>query len=609
MPKGRTRGKAKRKRRVKDVVELAVKETEVTGAVIDEPKSKEDYDIDALNLVNLRFKAANNTHEAMQTNWTIWNNNFRSHLVIDEDYAFKSQIFVPITEKIIRAILSKYIVAMFLRRPFFDLKPRGPADKAQVERLKALLIYTFDKMPDFFTNMVRFVQMMLIYGTAFGKVYWRKVYKYIGKDKKKTLVYNGPYFEPLDISNFFIDEAATKLNGFYKVHRSFKTKKALKALGIYKNLDKITAKRDSASSLGVVNTVESDRRAIRDLSEPTQPVKEYDVVELKEYWAEDDSRIIVVANDSVVIRDDENPFWHGEHPFVCATYEPLPFEIYGKGICEKLSPHQSMINTLTNEIIDNVRLMNNKMWIGVINTVNASQIVSKAGKIIWVDDINALKEVTFAPIPTDVHTMIGQLKRDCEEVTASTSLSTAIGAPITKEQTALEVSTLSRLGNEIHALNVMLLEIPAITEIVRKCYALIQQNFNQEQVIRITENEEGWDIATKEDVALDVDVIPKIGMEVLSREVIQQNLIGLLQFLKDMPGYDTQAIIKLYVENLGYHLEDFKQELGTAGIEAPPTAEGGKGPAGSPRGMVGQVGEVPVPASPEVGQVPPNKGV
>jgi hypothetical protein len=587
-----------KKRKVKSEVE----ETKVSSSEIDAPKSEADYEIESLQLVKLRYDSAKVPQEELQTKRKKWNDNFRSHLTVDADYPFRSQIFVPITEKILRALLAKYIVALFLRRPFFDLKPRTHADKQQVERIKAMLMYTFDKMPDFIPNMIRFIQMMLIYGTALGKVYWRKIYRYVGQKKEKVCIYNGPYFEPLDISNFLIDPSATKLNGFYKIHRSYQTMHNLKAAGIYKNLDKVTTK---PQGLSIIDTQIQDRLGVRGLSEPTQPVLEYDTVELWEYWSEDDSRLIVVANGSTVIRDEANPFWHGEHPFVASVYEPLPFEFWGKGLCEKLSSHQSMINTLTNEIIDNVKLMNNKMWIAVVGAANANQIASKAGKIIWVDDINAIRPVDFSPIPGDAYRMLDRLTYDCESSTASTSMSTAIGTPITKEQSATEVSVLSRLSNEVHALNIMLLEIPALMEIVRKCYELIKQNCNEEFVLQVTGGEEGWDLFTPEDIAIDVDIIPKVGIDVLSKEVISNNLVSLLNVLKDMPGYDMEQIVKLYVENLGYHVEDFKKEMIGAGFA--PVESKREGTATSMLPGVGNVGELP--PAPAATTIPPAEEV
>ena len=545
---------AKRKTRKYNTSEDSAKQE------IDSPMEKSDYKTDSLNMVSLHYNTDKNTHDAMKSNWTRWNNAFRSHLDPDPDYPFRSHVFVPVTEKIVRALLAKYIVSMFLRKPFFDLKPRTPADIKQVEKIKKLLTYTFDKMPDFIPNMIKFIQMMLIYGTAIGKVSWRKIERNVRKSKdeetKLVTIYNGPYFEVLDMENFFIDTNATKLNGFHKIHRAYKTMFELKTAGCYSNLDKVTAK---AIAKSVTNNIVQDRLNITGQSEFTNPVSDYDTVELLEYWTADDSRVITVANENTVIRDIPNPYWHGEHPFVSAVYEPLPFEFYGKGLCETLYTHNVMINKLTNQILDNVELMNNKMWIATIGSVNANQIVSKAGKIIWADDINALKEVTFSALPSDVYRMLDRLNNDCEMATAASSMSAAVGQPISKEQSATEVSILSRLGNEIHALNIMLLEIPVLTEVVRKSYELIKQNFDEQFLVQITDEEEGWDTFDAEDIALDVDIIPKIGLDVMSKESAQQNLISLLQVMKDMPGYDINKIIKLYVENLGYHLDEFKE--------------------------------------------------
>jgi hypothetical protein len=589
---------------------LSKPETPVIVQEVDEPKKKEQYKVEALDLVVGRFEAANNIHSQLEDKWKTWNGNFRSTLLDKDGYEFKSQIFVPVTEKIIRALSAKYLLAMFLRKPFFTLKPRTPADINHTKRLEALLTYVFDKMPDFFMNMVRFVQLMLIYGTAVGKVYWRDVKRVVGKDKKVEYIYSGPYFEPIDIGNFFIDPAATKLNGFYKIHRSYKTLNQLKAIKDkdgkqrYHHLDKVTSMVPNRSA---DDTVPSHRLDNRDLAEVPNQISEYDVVELLEYWAEDDSRVITVANRNTVIADEANPFWHGESPFVYATYQPLPFEFYGKGVCEALSSHQSMINTLTNEIMDNVRLTNNRMWKAVVNSVGANQIVSKAGKIIWVDDPAALEPLETAPIPTDAYRMLDRLNNDCEMWTAATSMSTAVGAPISKEQSATEVSILSRFGNEMHAMNIMLIEIPAITEIVRKAYGLIQQCATDEFALRVTDDLEGWDTFTPDDVALDVDIIPKLGVDVMGKETAQQNLVALMTLAKDiMPEY-MPKLFDMFVQNLGYMKEEFVSDQPPQAPQAPAQPAPGGAPQYGTPGMPGNVGQLP--ATPAEGFIHPTEGM
>jgi hypothetical protein len=139
------------------------------------------------------------------------------------------------------------------------------------------------------------------------------------------------------------------------------------------------------------------------------------------------------------------------------------------------------------------------------------------------------------------------------EVTAgSNQLVTAIGAPISKEQTAMEVGTINRLGNELHALNIMLLEMPALDQMVTKAYHLVRQFMGERMVAKITnddENDENWDMFPAEEFLSDIMVLPKVGLDVVSQERVQADLTQMIQVLANMPGYDIQYLIDLYLDN------------------------------------------------------------
>lgn len=81
--------------------------------------------------------------------------------------------------------------------------------------------------------------------------------------------------------------------------------------------------------------------------------------------------IVVVANRSVLLRFEENPFWGGR-PIVWGTYDSLWFTSYGKGACEPILGIYSLINTFTNQKADILNLIINGCFTyvndGVIDT-------------------------------------------------------------------------------------------------------------------------------------------------------------------------------------------------------------------------------------------------
>jgi hypothetical protein len=85
--------------------------------------------------------------------------------------------------------------------------------------------------------------------------------------------------------------------------------------GIYKNLDQITGPAPGAT---------------RDAGRTNRLIAEY--------WTRD--RLIVVANHDVVIRDDENPYWHGDLPFVAMVLVPDLRRLEGISVVETIAPLQ-----------------------------------------------------------------------------------------------------------------------------------------------------------------------------------------------------------------------------------------------------------------------------
>jgi hypothetical protein len=93
-------------------------------------------------------------------------------------------------------------------------------------------------------------------------------------------------------------------------------------------------------------------------SHPGSPPREMkNRVEIIERWSND--RLLVIANRTVVIRDEPNPFLHGKIPFVIATGSPKLFRIEGRSVADFIGDLQSMLWEFQNQKVDNARLMNN----------------------------------------------------------------------------------------------------------------------------------------------------------------------------------------------------------------------------------------------------------
>ena len=567
---------------------------EVGGSASDEPKEVSDYEVEAYELVKSRMGPAKINMDALTTKLVKWDKIANSRLDLSaqdsqgnlKNLEYRSRLCLPVVENALRALLAKYVVSLLVRRPFFKLNPIGAMDDKQAKRVEGALVFMFDKMPRFVQNIITFVQEMLIYGTGIGKVYWRKVVR--NTKAGPVIEYEGAYFEPIHLENFFTDPDATGLDGYWKVHQYWTTKKALQlkndkykeATGenLYNNLDDIFSSY-YANDEGKY-TIESNmqERGIGTIDQ--SKLGEYAKIKIWEHWSEDNSRLTLVANESIVIYDGENPNDSGMHPFVGSVYEQSKFEFYGRGACEKVKDLHEQYQHINNQIVENVTLHNNPGYFSTIGNVTGNQILPRPGKITYVQSLDEIRDKNVMVLSEQVFRLRDEIAFKIEQALGTVAMSTSNSQPITKEQSATESAIQNRLANEYHGLNLLLLEIPCLMEIVRRAYMLLQQHAGEEYEYR-TSDVSGPGFIHKEDLQ-DVNFSPKIGVDMMSSEVRMSTMSNLLTTLKDVPGI-APALVKELLEEagklLGIHFDEKLAEQQPAAEEPQPNAPAGPGPA------------------------------
>ncbi len=86
--------------------------------------------------------------------------------------------------------------------------------------------------------------------------------------------------------------------------------------------------------------------------------------------------------EGVVVWAQENPYPDGRKPYDVIRCYPAPSMFYGIGIPELIRPLQRGLNAVTNQRIDNVGLVLNRMWAYKRNQVNPKHLVSRPGGFI-----------------------------------------------------------------------------------------------------------------------------------------------------------------------------------------------------------------------------------
>lgn len=361
---------------------------------------------------SLSKRYLDNIHERMNQQEEL----YRSY-IDKNNYPTSARVFDPRIFRVIETITPR----MVANEPTGSFYPVEAGDVATSQILNALIKYDW-RRAEMFPKLVMFVKSMLIFGTAFGRTYWdfretdkiqmepkqlngRTVWTPKNTKKVKVTEFDGPNFEVLNIYDCFPDPNATSLSSMrWFIYRTFKTLDELKnenetrGMEYYKNLDKleeqINAQKEAEKAGGRPQDMQyrEHRRLMlstEDLTGEDSSNPEFAVLRrfTKEGWCD-----IVPEFGNVVIREVQNPYFHGELPIIYGVDYPYPGELYGMGEIEPIDRIQRAINAVLNQRLDNVALNLNTMWkVKKTGGVDMHTLVSAPGNIVTTDDMDAVE--------------------------------------------------------------------------------------------------------------------------------------------------------------------------------------------------------------------------
>ena len=354
------------------------------------------------------------------------------------NYPHNARVFDPRVFRIIETVTPR----MVANEPTGSFYPTEQGDIMTSQILNALNKYDW-RRAEMFPKLVNYVKCLLIFGTAFGRTYWdfretdkqrmvpkrlndRLIWTPKNTEIIKVTEFDGPNFEVLNIYDCFPDPNATTINNArWFIYRIFKTVKELEAENdargaeYWKNLDKLKAIiKDKASKKNKTSGKPQDLQ-----------YREHRRVMLstEELLGEDDANpeitiLVRLKRDgwcyfvpeyasetwSGIIREVENPYFHGDLNIIHGVDYPYPGELYGMGEIEPIDRIQRAINAVLNQRLDNVQLVLRTMWKVKKNSdVDMHTLVSAPGNIVTTGDMDAVETIDVPDVTgaTFVQTM------------------------------------------------------------------------------------------------------------------------------------------------------------------------------------------------------------
>jgi len=432
---------------------------------------------------------------------------------IDKDsYPHGARVFDPRVFRIIETITPRMVAS----EPTGSFYPNESGDVVTTEIFNALIKYDW-RRADMFEKMVRFVKAMLIFGTAFGRNYWdfrekdrtRMIPKKVGgrmvwtpanKEVIKVTEYDGPNFEVLNIYDCFPDPNATnKASMRWFVYRMFKTLDELKAENdargaeYWKNLDKLedaykkknqeNKANDSSDSYMQYREHRRIMLSTEELHGKDESNPEFVVLRrfTRDGWCD------VVPDFNLVIREVDNPYFHGDLPITYGTDYPYPGELFGMGEIEPIDRIQRAINAVLNQRLDNVQMTLNQMWKVKKNSgVDMHTLISAPGNIITLEDMNSVEPVVVPDVTgsTFVQTM-NYLTSALQNGSGVTDYTVGVGNETVGNKTATGTRLVQQEANAQFKLKIQLFNHMVVQDIANQWKDLRVQFTTENQKMRI----------------------------------------------------------------------------------------------------------------------------
>lgn len=436
---------------------------------------------------------------------------YRSY-INPQNYPNKARVFDPRVFRVVETVTPR----MISNEPEGSFYPQEEGDMGVSHILNALVKYDW-RRAEMFPKLVAFVKSMLIFGTSFGRVYYdyrecektRMVPKKLAdgmiwsptnNEKIKYTEYDGPNFEVLNIYDCFPDPNAYDLHSMrWFIYRRFRTIEELedennkKGGEFYKNLDKLK-ELVKAKSKGNKKGYKPDDLQFREHRRVMLSTEEKlgedesnpDIVILRRFTR--DRWTDYCPEYDLVLRDTDNPYFHGQLPIVYGVDYMYPGELYGMGEIEPVERIQRAINAVLNQRLDNVQFTLNTMWkVKKGSGVDMHTLISSPGNVVTTSDMSAVEPIQIPDVTgaTFVQTM-NYLTSSLQNGSGITDYTSGINSTAnTANKTATGTRLIQQEANAQFKLKVQLFSHMVIQKIANQFKDLRIQYTTEPQVLRI----------------------------------------------------------------------------------------------------------------------------
>src|SRR3990167_5035451 len=330
------------------------------------------------------------------------------------------------------------------------------------------------------------------------------------------------------------------------------------------------------------------------------------LVEVWEVWDDAEKTVTCVANRVALLsHKNKFPFYHDRYPFVVCSTQPDLFRIPGISQVEKIAHLQTLLWDITNQSLDNLRLVNNAIFFFRPDLEDIDSYEFYPGARWLVEDPSQVNNWAPNPLPAEIS--IGRealIKGDMQTLAGGFPFSSGTDSQFVDQKTATGASIVSSLA--MRSLNLAKKQLYTAWEEIGEQRMILNQQFIREPLVAPVlglDSEEQLEVIWPEllqgDFQFQLEPIPDALMKQEEQAAAQALIAAVLPIVPmTAAGVGTPLNIDAFIEDLlrAHGKDDFERYFSKKAPPMAPPGGGGGGPMGGapgtqqapPLGVTGQ---------------------
>lgn len=533
-------------------------------------------DLTYVQLVVDRARHAQNQYQSYFRRITRWYDLYRG-IYSGRFQQFRNNVHIPFTLSVIQSDVARKVQATFGVWPIVSFAGYSTEDAAIARKVETLISAQMKDAKSFHKAYDLFLSGNL-YGNGIARYSWRKDERFerwrevddhfdIEVVREGNVVrFDGPDWDVIDPLDFWLQPGQRRIqDAAWAIHRYYldidqieqMVKQGVFKRDAYDQLKQAPMNQTQTSELG-------ERMSVyRNASdwEARRTEKHARPVEIWEMWGEVPSDnaldgvtnvVLTVANRRVLLRGRENPYWHGQIPFLNYCPNPDLHYFHGIGKAEIAEKLQITANRLANQKLDALDLFIDPVFLANRQSgIDTQNLIMRAGRVIGVDGPVDDSQVR-ALIPDlrglqQAYAEIGQLSGWIQAGTGIIE-DTVAGLPSSGRQTAREYLGRQEAGLSRVMMEARLAEEDFVEELANGFRMLDRQHLDTPHELKILGSTATINPITglpmpQEPMVIDIGDLNQDyraramgASQTMGKAVRQQNLIAVLQAFTSNPA-------------------------------------------------------------------------